>query len=56
MNEDKEIKKSSNKVIDLIYGYITDNVDETTDYNCFIADMKDDERFQEIINEMVEHI
>lgn len=56
MNEDKEIKKSSNKVIDLICGYITKNADEIKDYNLFIEDMKNDEKFQDIIKEMIEHM
>lgn len=56
MNDNKEIQKSSNKVIDLICGYITKNADETKDYNHFVKNMENDERFQEIIKEMIEHI
>ena len=56
MNDNKEIKESSKGVIDLICCYITDNVDEAIDYNRFVIDMKNDERFQEIIKEMSEHI
>ena len=54
MNDDT--KGSSNKVIDLICEYITKNADETKDYNRFIEDMENDEKFQEIIKEMAEHI
>lgn len=56
MEDNKEIQKSSNKVIDLICEYITKNVDEVKDYNRFIEDMENDEKFQEIIKEMTEHI
>lgn len=56
MNDNKEIQKSSNKVINLICGYITKNADEAKDYNRFAKDMENDERFQEIIKEMIEHI
>lgn len=56
MKDNKEIQKSSNKVIDLICGYITKNADETKDYNYFVKDMENDERFQEIIKEMIKHI
>ena len=56
MNDNKEIQKSSNKVIDIICGYNTKNADEAKDYNHFVKDMENDERFQEIIKEMIEHI
>lgn len=59
MNDNKEIKdikESLNKVVDLICGYITKSTDETKDYNRFVEDMKNDEKFQEIIKEMTEHI
>lgn len=56
MDDIKDIKEFLNKVVDLICGYITKSTDETKDYNRFIEDMKNDEKFQEIIKEMTEHI
>lgn len=56
MDDNKEIKEPSNKVIDRICEYITKNADKTKDYNRFVKDMENDEKFQEIIKEMIEHI
>lgn len=52
----KEIKEAANSVIDLICKYITNNADESRDYDRFLTDMKNDEKFQEIIKEMTEHM
>lgn len=56
MNDIKDIKEFLNEVVDLICGHITKSTDETKDYNRFIEDMKNDEKFQEITKEMTEHI